>query len=302
MGGRDAGAIDAHDQHAVAHLDARCRRQVLRRPRRLHDRRRLAAYRRGIQNHASTARGGWGREPVRHPHRRHRSRRPVGLFRPQVHVHRRDDHFHDLPGASGGKPELLLARRLPVRTGGRARLRLSDRPPDHFGEHPKQHARAPGARCFRLPGLRRNDWNRRGISCAQEHSRDRRLALDVRDGDHSRLDRHDQSFLYHGERPLAAGPGPTRRGEDAIGSASGALADLSKERRVHDPGGHRRIAAELSRAVRQNQFAGHRPRLCSMVSSGPRDLWHWNFYAYDPRRLDRSQDRPCTEPRRPHHQ
>jgi Sugar (and other) transporter len=30
--------------------------------------------------------------------------------------------------------------------------------------------------------------------------------------------------------------------------------------------------------------------------------WHWNFYAYDPRRLDRSQDRPCTEPRRPHQQ
>ena len=32
-------------------------------------------------------------EPCGHPGRHHHARRPRGLFRPQAHVHRRDDHL-----------------------------------------------------------------------------------------------------------------------------------------------------------------------------------------------------------------
>ena len=146
--------IDADDVDAMAHLGARRGRQIFRGPRRLHDRRRHAADRGRIQHHQDTAWRDRRGEPVRHPRRRHRPRRPVGLFRPQGHVHRGDGYFYRLPLPARGEPELYLAGRFPVRPRRRAWLRLSDRPFDHFRKHPEPAC--AGASCSARSAFRRS--------------------------------------------------------------------------------------------------------------------------------------------------
>jgi len=163
----------------MAHLDARYCGQIFRRPRRLYDWRRPAAYRGGIRHHESPAWHNRRGELVWHPDRRHRPRRAIRLFRPQGHVHCRNDYFYDFPVLTGDELQLHLAGCFLVRPRRSARLRLSNRPFGHFRKHPKRHARETCARRLRLPGHWRADRDGHRLPGAQEHSRDRRLALDV---------------------------------------------------------------------------------------------------------------------------
>jgi hypothetical protein len=97
--------------------------------------------------------------PRRHPDRRAlpgRARRPV---RPQADVHRRDVHLRCILVPAGRNPAVRhqlvrAAGVLSVRHRRRARLRLSDRAPDHLGERPEHRSRPPGAGRVRVPGTR----------------------------------------------------------------------------------------------------------------------------------------------------
>jgi MFS family permease len=87
----------------------------------------------------------------------------------------------------------------------------------------------------------------------------------------------------------------------ALLAPAGAQARPSENRRIRRR--HRgAVAAELSGAVQSHKPPRHHPRLSAMVSPGPRNLWHRHLHPDHPRRLDRAQDRPYTQPRRPHRQ
>ena len=188
---------------------------------------------RGIRHHESPAWHNRRGELVWHPDRRHRPRRAIRLFRPQGHVHCRNDYFYDFPVLAGDELQLHLAGCFPVRPRRSARLRLSNRPFGHFRKHSEQHARETCARRLRLPGHWRADRDGHRLSGAQEHSRDWRLALDVCHGHHSRVACDHRPLFDHGKRPLAAAKGPQKRGTGGIGPASGAQPDVSKESAAH---------------------------------------------------------------------
>ena len=206
MGGRNQPEIGTDDGDAMEHLGARRRRQVLRGFRRLHDRRRPAVDRARVPDRRG---GEWHRERRQlggHPGRGRGPWRIVRLFRPQAHVHRRDDHFRGLPRFADPVHQFRLARHLPVRPRLGARLRLSHRAHDHLGEHPEQQSREARPRRLRLPGDRRARRHRRRLSRPRADARARRLALDVRHRHPPGARRHDRALLHHRKRQLARGP------------------------------------------------------------------------------------------------
>ena len=207
VGGRNVASVRAHDGYAVADLGPRRRRQILRRLCRLHDRRRASAVRARVQHRRlSTWRHRRG-EPVWHSRRRSRARQLVGPLRPQAHVHRRDDHLRGVSRGALLCVELRPGGDLPVRPGACARVRLPDRAYDHFRKHPELSARQIGAWRVRVSGGGRARRHSRRVSRSVSFARTRRLALDVRQRDHSRCAGHAWPLLYCGERQLAVEPG-----------------------------------------------------------------------------------------------
>src|ERR1700733_2195273 len=80
VAGRHRRVGVADDRDAETNLVAGGCGQVLRGSCRLHDRRRLAADRQGVQSHVGPAWAGQRGEPVRHPHRGQRTGRPADRF------------------------------------------------------------------------------------------------------------------------------------------------------------------------------------------------------------------------------
>ncbi len=204
--------IGADDRHAVADLVARRRREILRRLRGLHDRRCVAADLARVSHRAGGRRHHRCRKSGGHSLRCRAARRSLGLFRPQDDVHLGDDHLLRLPGAADPLQQFSLAGDLFVRARSGARLRLSDRAHDHFGEHSELQSRPAGARRLRLPGSRRARRHRRRLSCSRAASGAVGVALDVCHGARAG-DRGDHRPLLRGrKRQLARGAWPSRPG------------------------------------------------------------------------------------------
>ena len=152
LGRWDGGHLFRPDPHAMAHLGAGGRRQIFRGRSRFHDgvalplmakEFGLGATEKGVIAAASL---------LGISDRRHGLRRPGRSLWPQADVHHRDGAVRHL--RAGRDVQSVLPRRChcPSRHRRRARLRLSDRPPDHFRKHSKPHPRADGAQRIWLSG------------------------------------------------------------------------------------------------------------------------------------------------------
>ena len=204
VAGRYPAEVQPHDDDAVAHLDAGRRRQVLRGVCGVHDRRCAAADRAPIQYHRRPERLHQRREPVRNPDRRCRPGQLVGSVRPQVHVHRGDDHLHRVPWRRRVLQQLRFPGDLPVRARDRPGLRLSDRAHDHFRKHPQHQPGQIGAGRVRLPGRGRPGRHGGRLCGAGHHAESQCLALDVCNCGCSRPSGHHRPLLRHGKCELAA--------------------------------------------------------------------------------------------------
>ena len=179
--------------------------------------------------------------------RRGHSWRVVRSFRPQADVRRRDDHLRCVPRGAVLRHELHPGGDLPVRARARARLRLPDSAHDHLGKHSEFQARQARARRIRLPGRRRARRNSGRFFRPLGPARTQRLALDVRERDHSSRARHARSLLHRRERQLVvrAWRTSTRRSGRRRGSwcASRNILRRSSSRRQSPKEQPRRVTA-----------------------------------------------------------
>ena len=235
----------------MADLVARRRRKILRGLRRLHDRRRVAAFFAPVPNGRLRAWRDRRGEPVRHTYRRGHPWRIIRSFRPQADVRRRDDHLRCVPRGAMLRHELHPGGDLPVWAGARTRLRLPDSAHDHLGKHPEFQAWQARARRVRLPGRRRASRHGGRFFRPFGPSRSQRLALDVRERDHSSRTRHARSLLHRRERQLVVRARRHRQGGAGGEEAPGAQAAISF--------GHQARAASSQKSSR------NQPGLCGLV-------------------------------------
>ena len=302
LGGRNRASLRADDRYAVADLVARRRGQILRRLRGFHDRRGASADSSASSTSPPIEHGVIGAASL------------FGILVGALALGGLSDRF-------GRKPMFIVEMiifvaflvalcfcvqlrpggDLPVRAGACARLRLPDRAHDHLRKHPELSAGQAGARRVRVSGGRRARRHRCRVSRPIGLARARRLAMDVRERNHSGGPGHDWPLLHRRERQLAIEPGRDRKGR-ARGASDSWCASRNIRAKSSSPRPRPRLAPrrdrELWRALQQRKPARDNPGVGPVVPAGSWNLRNRHLHADHPCRRARRHFRPCPQHRR----
>ncbi len=218
---RHAGLGRAHDLHAVAHLEPRRGRQILRRPVRLHDRRRAC---RSCRKNSAWGRSNMGLVGAASL---------FGILVGALTLGALSDYFGRKlmfivemvifisSFAVSVATDFLVSTPSPGSSsscsawGWRSAATIHG-PSGDFGEYPLLRARTAGARRLRLPGGRRVDRDGHRLSDPVAVSRNRRVAAHVCERHHSRCVRSRRRFFVTESSHWLAAVGRLPEAEEQI--------------------------------------------------------------------------------------